>query len=133
MPIVIIRSDSNSPFVARLARKLPSIVSKELRTSETRPTPDSVKVLVWPASAADINTKNLEILVFAHDSPERRTTLDERVQGIQNQVDALLAEWSVQVTGTVIISLSHMAFGHISLSRKRDGRSGTWPEATPQD
>lgn len=95
MPLVIVlrnprRVDHN--LVKSFADELPKIVSDALTTkcSQGQLTADEVEVWIRDAKLLDVNTRDLEIIIWAGDYPERRVNLAERREKIVSGVKKII-------------------------------------------
>ena len=102
-----------------LAAALPKIIAPHL-TIPTRDrhdgqvTPEDIIVRPSAGSSIDANTLDIEIVILAHDFPERRANLEERKENIIKGIRAFLGEISHPLTtGSVWILLMPTAFGRI--------------------
>lgn len=121
MPLVMIRYKNASRGLAEIAEKLaeelPAYVAPALSTSgDGQLNPDDIPVWITEGSIADVNTKDLEIIIWAHEYPERRADLEERKDLIVKRVCAFLDDHSRDTTvrsGFVWILLQPTAFGRL--------------------
>jgi hypothetical protein len=102
----------------KLAETLPSIVAPNLSLSERdlhdgKLTPDEIMVWCRESKKADQNGKDLEIIVFAHDFPERRENLEARKDTIIEGVRKFLSDYDRNVTAAVWVLLAPTAYGEI--------------------
>lgn len=95
MPLVMVRY--KDPKVrdrdARdLAVELPALVAKHLGEPNTQADlkPDEVEVWVQPGHWADMNTMDVEVIVWATLYLEREANLDERRHRLKEDVQALV-------------------------------------------
>ena len=121
MPLTLIQHKTGrglKELAENLAKALPDIVAPAL-TLDKRENLDgkvtSNDIIVWcvEGGQADVNTKDLEILIWAHDFPERKANLDERRDTILKGVRAFLADYDRNVSGFVWILLQPTAYGTI--------------------
>ena len=123
MPVAVLQFNPNRiPEVeaARLARELPDIIAPNLNLPEKvrhdgQVTPEDIIVWCDPGHALDVNTKDIEILIWAHDFPERRENIEDRKEAILDGVRASLAhvDYKRKIDGYVWILLQSTAFGQI--------------------
>jgi len=78
-------------------------------------TPADIEVFVTPSQRLDFNTKDVEIMIWAHNYPERFQNLEERKDKIITGVRRVLREEAnlVKITGWVWVLLQPTAFGRI--------------------
>ncbi len=120
MPVVMVQYRFGlDQVVARLAKALPEIVAPNL-TIEGRPlddgsiTPAEIIVRCNKGSEMDVNGKELEIIILAHDFPERKANLEERKDAIIEGVRKFFKEEDFRgVAGFVWIFLVPTAFGRL--------------------
>ena len=101
-----------------LARELPDIVAPALTLPEQerlegQVTPDDIIVWCVEGGKIDVNTKDIEILIWAHDFPERKANLEARKDAILSGVRDFLAGYDRNVSGFVWILLKPTAYGQI--------------------
>lgn len=118
MPVAILRYSWKIPenVLRQLTEKLPSIISDALDISENpnaRLTSSDIEVWTQKTQNEDVNTKDLEILIHAHQYPERLLNVDERKDKVVMQVRVLLAENKLKIKGWVWILLQPSSFGQI--------------------
>ena len=107
-PLRVHRSET---FLMDLCNSLPKIVADALDTPENpeaRLGSKDIEVEVEPHPILSVNKKDIEILILAHDYPERRKNLDERRASIDNAVKKIIPE---KYHGFVWIFLGHTSFG----------------------
>lgn len=121
MPLVVIQHEADRELdyvVGRLSKEMPGIVARALDVEENpdaRLTPDDVEVHVQKSGEFDTNTKDLEIVIWANEYPERLRNLDERKDRMVKEVRAFLVEYrSIRnISGFVWILLQPAAFGEL--------------------
>lgn len=120
MPIVLLQAKRDrglEEITERLALELPRIVSGALDVpdrSDARLTPDDIEIRVSESGKLDVNAKDLEIIVFAHDYPERTQYIEARKDRIIAEVHRFLADYDRNVSGWVwILPQQLSAFGQI--------------------
>ena len=119
MPLVLIQYKTGQKLedIARtLALQMPSIVAPVLDASEQegdagRLTPDDIEVWCTESGALDVNTKDIEIIIWAHEFGSRKTTLEQRKEEIIKRVREVLSLWDRTVSGFVWVLLQPTAFG----------------------
>ena len=121
MPIVQLRYKSDrglEELVGNLAKALPAIIAPQLTVlgSELHDgmvTEKEIIVEVTECSQADINTKDLQITILAHNFPDRIETDEQRKDAIIKDVRTFLADYDRNVEGFVWLILVPTAFGQI--------------------
>jgi hypothetical protein len=119
MPVVILRYDPQQfpeAVAAELAKALPEYVSSTLDVPENesaRLRPSDIEVSVVPSGIHDVNVKAFEIMIFAHQYPERQKNLDERKDKIVEDIQGFLIDRSLNPDGWVWILLQVTSFGRI--------------------
>ena len=121
MPLVVLQYKTDRglrELAEKLAQELPSIVASNLTLSKHERHDGQVAsddIMVWcrESSKADQNGKDLEIIVWAHDFPERKANLEERKDAIIKGVHGFLADYDRNVSGAVWVLLAPTAFGEI--------------------
>lgn len=84
MPLVVLCKNPeviNEEIAKKIAQQLPMIVAEALDVPENpdgRLTKDDIEVWVQDASKLDVNSKDLSIIIWANNYPERMANLDER-------------------------------------------------------
>jgi hypothetical protein len=119
MPLVVIqykRLYLNEDMIHELAKHLPEIVADALDAgqegnNEARLFPGEVKVLVQEPGKLDVNTRDLEIIIWANSYPERLKNLEQRKNKIVRGVRKALGNYSRNLSGFVWVLLQHGAFG----------------------
>ena len=117
MPLVILRYKPRripGEAVQKLAQALPAIVAEALdipENKDARLTPGEVEVWVEESHKFDSNPKDLQIVVFAHDYPERRPNLEVRKNAILGGVGAFLSDYDYNASWFVWVLLSQSAYG----------------------
>lgn len=109
MPVVYLhykRVRGLDEIAGRLATQLTVIVAEALdvpENPEARLTAGDIEVKVGVSGPKDVNGKDLEITVIAHDYPERTDNVDVRRDSILHGVRKFLADYDRNVTGWVWI------------------------------
>lgn len=117
MPVLHLKYDMYKVpwhLLEKLKEELPSIVTTALDVPdnpEARLTPTDIELWFEKVHVLDANTKDLRILIFAHDYPERRENLQDRINEITTGLRAILGE--KKVTGWVWVHLNTTAFEQI--------------------
>lgn len=83
MPLVVVCRNPatiSDETLRPIAQYLPELVAEALTIpdSEAMLTPAEVEVWVQDFGPFDVTTKDIEIIIWAHDYPERLRNLDER-------------------------------------------------------
>ncbi len=124
MPLVLLQCQNRNgldEIAYRLAENLPSIISSALdvpENQEARLTPEDIEIRFTWTTARHKNAKDIEIVVIAHDYPERTANIEARKNAILNGVRTFLAVYTydrkVKVTGWVwVLPQQNSAFGKI--------------------
>lgn len=123
MPLIVVQYKAGDQGLKRiaqkLANKLPGIAAAALTVGNEKSnglvTPDDIEVWCNEGSPADVNTKDLEIVIWAHQFEERMANLEERKDTILNYVRTFLTTFHGhrKLTGWVWILLQPTAFGQI--------------------
>ncbi|MBI2003668.1 MAG: hypothetical protein HYS78_01690 [Parcubacteria group bacterium] len=121
MPLTLLQYKTDrglKELAERLSKELPAIVAPVLTLSDRerldgQVTPEDIIVWCVEGSKADVNSKDLEIIIWAHDFPERKANLEERKDAIIKGIHQFLADWDRNVTGFVWVLLQPTAFGEI--------------------
>jgi len=98
-------------LVKKIAGELPRIVSMALNIphiTDGKLVPDDIEVWVDDSSELDVNTKPLEIIIWATEFSERRANLNFRRQIIVDEVKKLIPS---TVKGFVWVLLHPASFG----------------------
>ncbi|MBU6388409.1 hypothetical protein KGQ72_00800 [Patescibacteria group bacterium] len=124
MPLVILKYNPNlrvgAVFLSELTNKLTEAVSGALDVPEredARLTKGDIEVWVQESGSHDISTRDLEIVVWAHQYPERLANLEERKEQILRELRTFLAEngdlaeHKTTPSGFVWVLLQPTAFG----------------------
>ncbi len=124
MPLVLLQYRPNlglTNMATELAEELPKIVAPALNINgrenlNGRVLPEDVTVWLVPGGEHDQNVKDLEIMIWAHDFPERKMTLEVRknevIEGVQRFLDDRLGR---PVSGFVWILLQPSAYGQFEI------------------
>jgi hypothetical protein len=123
MPVVHLtyKTDQEVAGLAQdLARALPEIIASHLSVGERERhdgslLPTDIEVYCIEGRHCDVNTHDIEIMVWAHDYPERREDLEKRKKRIITDIQRWIkTNHSGRVlTGFVWILLQPSAFGRI--------------------
>lgn len=117
MPLVLIQHKNGrglNEIAEKLAKELPALVAPTLSAPpDGNLVPGDIEVWCTEGSTADVNTKDLEIIIWAHEYPERRANLEERKDVIVKGVRTFLADYDRNVSGFVWILLQPTAFGEL--------------------
>lgn len=119
MPVALLKYDKYAIpdwLLSNLVSKLPEVIANALDTPEnpdTRLSSGDIEIWVQPHHQLDRNVKPLELMIFAHDFPERLRNIDERTEKITQTVREILCEQAPKITGWVWIHLTKTAFGRI--------------------
>jgi hypothetical protein len=103
-------------ILRRLAKALPEIIAGELDVPENkdaRLTAGDIEIHVTKSGPFDTNIKNLEIMIWAHEFPERLQNIEERKNRIVLRVRLFFTEYDLNIVGWVWILLQPTAFGRI--------------------
>lgn len=119
MPVALLRYDPDKvPLViaAGLARELRNYISEALdvpKNPNARLTYRDIEVSLVKHGKLDPNTKDLEVMVWAHSYPERLRNLEERKDEIVAKVKKYLKKNRWKAEGWVWVLLQPSAFGKI--------------------
>lgn len=91
MPYALVRIDPRKlggAELVKLVEKLPTIVSEALSVPGTagKLTSDEIEVKVEHFGPLDIHSKDVQIIIWANDYPERKKNLDERREAITERI-----------------------------------------------
>lgn len=118
MPLALLQYKSGrglEDLAKALSTALPSIVAPALDVKENkraRVQPEHVEVWVANSHPHDRNIRDLAIIVWANEYPERLANLDERRQQIQQAVRIFLHENSAySLSGSVWVLLQPGSYG----------------------
>jgi len=124
MPLVILQHQTGrglQDLAEKLAIELPSIVAKNLTLGERerhdgQVAPEDIMVWCRESKRADQNGKSLEIIIIAHDFPERKVNLEERKEAIIQGIRYFLADYGRKyIPGAVWVLLIPTAFGEFNV------------------
>lgn len=120
VPIVVLQYKGGralEPLATGLASQLPEIVSSFLNKGHPEHyhlKPSDISIWVQQSGELDINTKDIEIIVWAHARSERAMwrlyDCGNRDDEIVNDVRKLLSDYDRNVSGSVRILLQPIAF-----------------------
>jgi hypothetical protein len=119
MPLVALqykRKSIRDKMLGKLARALPTIVAGALDIPENRNarlTPAEIEVWVMESGKHDVNVKDIEIIIWAHDYPERLANLEARKETILDGVRTFLAANNQSLSGFVWVLLQPSAYGEL--------------------
>ncbi|MCX6812997.1 MAG: hypothetical protein NTV77_00675 [Candidatus Azambacteria bacterium] len=115
MPLVVVNRNPGKlgdKLLEELVANLPESVASSLTTSDLCPegklTAQDVEVWVLDFGPHDINTKDVEIIIWANLYPERQKNLDFRRDILYRMVRLILPE---EIKGFVWILLQPASFG----------------------
>lgn len=113
MPFVVVnRNKKKLPdkVLSPIIKKLPEIVANALTawTPEGKLTPNDIEVWVQDFGPLDLNTKDIEIVIWANLYPEREANLPVRQKFITEKVKQLVSKG---ITGFVWVLLQPASFG----------------------
>ncbi len=117
MPLVILRYKPDripGDMLHKLALALPAMVAEALNAPEdqvARLMPGEVEVWVEESHRFDVNGKDIQIVVWAHDYPARRPNLEVRKNAILGGVGAFLSDYDRNVSWFVWVLLQQSAYG----------------------
>lgn len=120
MPLVLIqyRSSDLVSIVRQLAQQMPRIVAPALDASEqdgdvASLLPGDVEVWCVESGGSDVNVKDIEIIIWAHDFPSRKENLDERMKKILEGAKEVICGFRCGklLTGYVWVLLQPTAYG----------------------
>jgi len=120
MPLAVIQHKAGGELrelAGQLAKKLPHIIAPALSVEtherhDGKLTSEDIEVWCFEGTSDDVNTKDLEIIIWAHEYPERLKNFEERKDMIVSNVRRILNEYGYQdVKGFVWILLQPSAFG----------------------
>ena len=121
MPLVFLwyKADRDLRELAeKLAQALPGIIGPELTVvgrdrHEGWVAPQDVIVRFEAGSVRDVNAKDIEILIKAHDYPERVVNQEERKDAIIQGIRRVLGDFDRDISGYVWLELKPIAFGQL--------------------
>lgn len=119
MPVVSLYYKPNripDEVASKLAKALPEIIASALDVSEqigSRLTAEDIEIRVTSSHPFDVNNKDLEIMVWAHEYPERLQNLEDRKEKILVGVRHIFADYDLNVIAWVWILLQPTAFGRV--------------------
>ncbi len=114
MPLVIVNrkeGDVNDAVLRDLVKVLPVVVASALDVPEEpegRLSPSDIKVWTDSGSEFDVNTKSLEIVIWATEFPDRKADLDKRREHIVRCVKSVIP---TKIHGFVWVLLQPASFG----------------------
>ena len=119
MPLVVVHYHPNiipRDVILELANELPGIVADALNVrgnADAHLDSSDVEVQVRAFGEYDVNTRSLEIIVWANLYLERQANLEERKDNILNAVRDFLEDYNLNVSGFVWVLLQPAAFGEL--------------------
>lgn len=119
MPLVVVQYKAERitvQMLMHLTTALPGIVATALDVPENqdaRLAPSDIEVWTQESGKFDVNTKDLEIIIWAPLFPERLLNLEERKDAIVRAVRRFLADYDRNLTGFVWVLLQPSAFGEL--------------------
>ncbi len=119
MPLVVVQHKTGrvlEDMLVTLTHALPDIVAGALDVPENeaaRLTAGDIEVWVQESGKYDVNTKDLEIVIWVTDFPERKKDLERRKDVILQGVRTFLAEYDRNLSGFVWVLLQPTAFGEL--------------------
>ena len=119
MPLVVVqykasRFNEDMLMLQRLVESLPEIVGFALNAPENEDaclSPSDIEVWVQESGRFDVNTKDLEIIIWANLYPERLRNLEQRRDVILQAVRKFLADYDRNLSGFVWVLLQPASFG----------------------
>lgn len=119
MPLVVIQYKVgylNEDMVRGLAESMPKIVADALDAGwggnkEAYLFPGDVEVWVQESGKLDVNTRDLEVIIWANSYPERMVNLEQRKDTIVRGVREVLGNYDRNLSGYVWVLLQPGAFG----------------------
>lgn len=108
----------------KITNDLPGIIAPQLsiagrKLGDGRVSPKDIIVKTDPTGDSDVNVRDIMIMIWTHDFPERREnpSLEVRkeniLKGVRETLDSFQPEYSHKVTGFVWIFPGDTAFGSI--------------------
>lgn len=119
MPLVVLQHKAGrilESMLAKLALTLPGIVAGALHVPENEEahlTPDDIEVWVQESGKLDVNTKDLEIIIWANLYTERVRNLEQRKDAIVLAIRKFLVDYDRNYSGFVWVLLQPAAFGEL--------------------
>lgn len=118
MPLVVIQHKPGrvlDDMLQNLAKKMPEIVADALSADAPGAELTSTDIEVWVQEGGklDVNTKDLEIIIWATSYPARLENLDFRKEMIVQQVKTFLADYDRNLSGFVWVLLQPASFGEL--------------------
>lgn len=119
MPLVVVQHKVGrilEDMLQKLAESLPEIVAKALSAEENQDAcliPSDVEVWVQESGKLNVNTKDLEIIIWANSYPERLRDLERRKDMIVRAVRKFFADYDRNLSGFVWVLLQPTAFGEL--------------------
>lgn len=121
MPVVILSYNANKideQLLRCLCDELMEVVAEALNiqgNKDARLSRDDIEIRSRPVQDHDWNAKDLEIMIFAHQYPERLTNLEERKEKVVTAVRHIIREryCNKEIIGWVWILLAPTAFGRV--------------------
>lgn len=121
MPLVLLHYKTDrglEELAENLAIELPDIVAPNLTLSERerldgQVAPEDIIVRCVEGTKSDVNCKDIEITIWAHDFPGRKVNLEERKDAIIGGIHQFLADYDRNVSGFVWVLLQPTALGQL--------------------
>lgn len=119
MPLVLLQYKQGrelKELAEQLAQALPEIVAPHLNIvgrerHDGGVTPDEIIVRCSESNPMNVNTRDIEMIILAHEFPERKANLEDRKNGILADVLKFFADYDRNVDGFVMPILINMAYG----------------------
>lgn len=119
MPLVVIQYKDgylNKDMVRGLAESMPRIVADALdagspENREAYLSSSDIEVWVQESGKLDVNTRDLEIIIWANSYPERLVNLEQRKNAVIRDVRHVLGNYDRNLSGFVWVLLQPGAFG----------------------
>ena len=117
MPLVVVKHKAGrmlDDMLADLADALTEIVADALHTPENKGgelSPNDIEVWVQESGKHDIDTKDLEIIIWANEYPNRLANLVDRKDRIVRAMRKFLADYDRNLSGFVWVLLQPAAYG----------------------
>lgn len=119
MPLVVLQHKAGrvlEDMLAKLSQAMPEIVASALTVEgveRARLTSNDIEVRVRESEKFDVNTKDLEIIIWANSYAERLCNLDERKDMIVKAIRTFLADYDRNLSGYVWVLLQPGEFGEL--------------------
>lgn len=119
MPLVVVQHKAGritEQMLENLAKAMPEVVATALNAPENHDaclSPSDIEVWVQESGKFDVNTKDLEIIIWASSYPECLRDLERRKDVIVQAVRKFLADFDRNLSGFVWVLLQPSAFGEL--------------------